>query len=145
VAEVEFFYGDRNVRQPVGVDWTDRVQSLVDQTGEPLLMPVWVRTEDGLVMQCTPENFRIYRNRVSPMHDMLAVLDPRDGMWFNLYRERFENANIDFEKFCSRIGHAAIFMLTTVPMPGVEDTYEKFVNRDVEECESFPEEWDSEV
>lgn len=144
MAGIEFGIGEPDEYPPIrdGVDFTHRLEKWKKEnnlTGDDI-PPIWVETEDGLVQQVTPENTRIYINEISDEHDNVAVLDPRDGLWITIYREKFYEP--DFDEFVSIIGHAALTLYTMLPLETVVRQYNKEQTLDLDENFEIPDEWE---
>lgn len=141
MANMNFGYGDGVISFSTGgIDWSERILDWCDEQGVKPVPPVFAEFEDK-VLELTPENYRIYINEVSDPHDCVSVRDPSDGMWFTMFREKFEAKGTDFEQFCRATGYAALTFNSLVPLASIVRQYEKQAWKDIEQAKGVPKEW----
>lgn len=108
-----------------GVDWTPRLNQLLEVTGIELTPVAYQETEP---MQVTQENTIIYINQIADELDCIAVkydLDEAD-IWTWYFRSNFEKSPVPFEGVVGVVGVWACVMTTLYPMKHVVEQYEAF-------------------
>lgn len=108
-----------------GIDW--HLRQLI--VCEDIPLPVAYVSEDGLTQQITHENTSIYLNRVAPELDMLAHIDPRDGLEWLWFRE--DDPDV-FKKLVIGIGALSLVVTTEYPCKDVVDAYLRRIDVEIE-------------
>lgn len=119
-----------------GVDWTPRLNALLEATGVELVPVAY--TEGAEPMQITQENTIIYINQVADEMDCIAIkfdLDPEDT-WTWYWREKF--TTIPIEQVIGAIGVWADVQTTLYPKKHVVEMYETHHTQDLDHV---PDDW----
>lgn len=124
-------FGEDNFRPGYGgIDWTPRLNFLLEATGVELSPVAYQETEP---MQVTQENCIIYINQIADELDCIAVkydLDPEDT-WTWYWRSKF--TSVPFEQVVGIIGVWADQQTTLYPKKHVVETYEAQHTSDLDE------------
>jgi len=137
----EFVLAEQNGWQPKnnGIEWLGRWATSLAKYEVEVPSPVYFKCEDGLFIQCTMDNTRIYINDAEPDMDVVAVFDPRDGLWFNFFRGRMDSD--EFDNLKERLIMWAMIIDTPIPTLEVQGHFFSSMDKDVEDALFVPDEW----